>query len=95
MMRWLWLELVMRELQLRLCCIDIRLSAGISPAYFYTSVYKSMDAILCSGNLSYKFPSTAKELEEATQGFELLSNQAAIKGCVVIKSCLLPKYYPR
>jgi len=25
--------------------IDIRLSAGISPAYFDTSVYKCMDAI--------------------------------------------------
>ena len=62
--------------------IDIRLSAGISPAYFYTSVYKCMDAILGSEELSYKFLSTAKELEEAAQGFELLSTQAAIKGCV-------------
>ena len=42
--------------------IDIRLSAGISPAYFYTSVYKCMDVILGSEELSYKFPSTAKEL---------------------------------
>ena len=42
--------------------IDIRLSAGISPAYCYTSVYKCMDAILGSEGLSYKFPSTAKEL---------------------------------
>jgi len=50
--------------------IDIRLSAGISPAYFYTSAYKCMDAILGSEELSYKFPSTAKELEEAAQGFE-------------------------
>ena len=62
--------------------IDIRLSAGISPAHFYTSVYKCMDAILGSEELSYKFPSTAKELEEAAQGFELLSTQAAIKGCM-------------
>jgi len=62
--------------------IDIRLSAGISPANFYTSVYKCMDAILGSEELSYKFPSTAKELEEAAQGFESLSTQAAIKGCV-------------
>jgi len=34
--------------------IDIRLSAGISPAHLYTSVYKSMDAILDSEKLSYK-----------------------------------------
>ena len=50
--------------------IDIRLRHGISPSYFYTSVYKCMDAILGSEELSYKFPSTAKELEEAAQGFE-------------------------
>ena len=56
--------------------IDIRLSTGISPSYFYTSVYKCMDAILGSEESSYKFPSTAKELEEAAQGFELLSTQA-------------------
>jgi len=62
--------------------LDIRLSAGISPSYFYNSVYKCMDAILDSEELAYKFPSTAKELEEAAQGFELLSTQAAIKGCV-------------
>ena len=41
-----------------------------------------MDAILGSEELSYKFPSTVKELEEAAQGFELLSTQAAIKGFV-------------
>jgi len=62
--------------------IDIRLSADISPSYFYTSVYKCMDAILDSEELAYKFPSIAKELEEAAQGFELLSTQAVIKGCV-------------
>ena len=41
-----------------------------------------MDAILRSEELSYRFPSTAKELKEAAQGFELLITQAAIKGCV-------------
>ena len=74
--------------------IDIRLSAGISPAYFYTSVYKHMDAILDSEELAYKFPSTAKELEEAAQGFELLSTQAAIKGCVAcLDGYLLQGYF--
>jgi len=41
-----------------------------------------MDAILESEDLAYKFPSTKKELDEASQGFELLSTQTAIKGCV-------------
>ena len=63
-------------------CLDIRLSTGISPAKFYSCIYKCMDAILESEAMAYKFPSTAKELDEAAQGFELLSSQAAIKGCV-------------
>ena len=41
-----------------------------------------MDAILESEDLSYKFPSTVKELDDAAQGFESLTTQAAIKGCV-------------
>jgi len=62
--------------------LDIRLSAGISPAKFYSCVYKCVDAILGSEDLAYKFPSTEKELDEAAQGFESLSTQATIKGCV-------------
>ena len=34
--------------------LEIRLSAGISPAQFYTSMYKCMDAILESEDLSKK-----------------------------------------
>ena len=41
-----------------------------------------MDAILESEDLAYKFPSTAKEVDDASQGFEALSSQAAIKGYV-------------
>jgi len=62
--------------------LDVRLSAGISLAQFHTSIYKCMDAILGSEDLAYKFPSTEKELDEAAQGFESLSTQAAINGCV-------------
>ena len=41
-----------------------------------------MDAILESEDVSYKFPSTVKELDDDAQGFESLTTQAAIKGCV-------------
>jgi len=41
-----------------------------------------MDAILEAEDLAYKFPSTAKEADEATQGFDSLRAQAAMKGCV-------------
>jgi len=42
--------------------LDIRLSAGISPA-FYTCMYKCIEAILDSEDLAYKFPDTAKALD--------------------------------
>jgi len=41
-----------------------------------------MDAILDSAELAYKFPETAQELNEPTQGFAALSSHGAIKGCV-------------
>ena len=63
-------------------CLDIRLSTGISPAKFYSCIYKCMDAILESEDLAYEFPSTVKEMDEVAQGFESLSTQAAIKACV-------------
>jgi len=62
--------------------LDIRLSAGINPAKFYSCVYKCIDAILESADLAYKFPSTEKEVDEAAQGFESLSTHVGIKGCV-------------
>jgi len=43
--------------------LDIKLSAGISKAAFY-------NYILDHEVLAYKFPDTAKELNEAAQGFE-------------------------
>ena len=45
--------------------LDIRLSAGISLAKFYSCVYSCIDAILESEDMAYKFPSTEKELDEA------------------------------
>jgi len=62
--------------------LDIRLSAGISLAKLTSCIYNCMDAILESEDLAYKFPSTAKEVDDASQGYESLSSQAAIKGCV-------------
>ena len=40
-----------------------------------------MDAISEFEALAYKFPNTANELDEAA-GFESMSSQAAIRGCV-------------
>jgi len=62
--------------------LDIRLSASISLAKFYSCVYKCIDAILESEDLAYKLPSTEKQLDEAAQGFESFSTHAAINGCV-------------
>ena len=61
--------------------LDIRLSAGISPATFYSCIYKCIDAILDTEDSAYKFPDTSKELDQAAWGFPLLSSQGAIKKC--------------
>ena len=53
--------------------LDIRLCAGISPAAFYSCIYKCIDAILDSEDLAYKFPDTTEELE---------SSQGSIQRCV-------------
>jgi len=43
--------------------LDIRLSAGISPAKFYSCIYKCIDAIFNSEALTCKFPSTTRALD--------------------------------
>jgi len=49
--------------------IDIRLSAGISPSYFYTSVYKCMDAILDSEELALQISKYCKGIGRNSTGF--------------------------
>ena len=61
--------------------VDIGISASINPAAIHSCKYKCIDAILDSEDLAYKFPDTAKELDEAAQGFALLSSHSEIKGC--------------
>ena len=63
--------------------LDIRISAGITAAKFYSCFHKCIDAVLDSKALAHKFPSFTKELDEAAQGFQLL--KVAIKGCVACK----------
>ena len=62
--------------------LDIRLSAGISVASFYRCVYKCIDAILASDELSYSFPEGEEEIASVARKFEALSSNGAIKGCV-------------
>jgi len=62
--------------------LDLKISTGISQAAFYHYIYRFMDAILASTELAYKFPETKQELNEAAQGFAILSSHGAIKGCV-------------
>jgi len=62
--------------------LNVKISTGISQAAFYHYIYKCMDAILASADLAYKFPETEQELNEAAQGFEALSSQGVIKGCM-------------
>ena len=62
--------------------LDIRLCAGISIATFYRVCYQCVEAILCCAELSYSFPSTAEEFEDAAKGFRECSSNGVIDGCV-------------
>jgi len=49
--------------------LDIRQCVGIFPTEFHGCMYKGIDEILHSDELSYEFPSNGKELNAATQVF--------------------------
>jgi len=61
--------------------LDIKLSAGISNCNLslHIQVY---GCNLGLQTLAYKFQETEQELNEAAQGFEALSSQGVIKGCM-------------
>ena len=62
--------------------LDVRLCAGISIPYFYTCVYRCVDAILSCDRLKYKFPETVEEIEQAASSFAEMSTHEVIDGCV-------------
>jgi len=59
------------------CCI-----AGISKASFYRCCHRVIRAINACPNLSYNFPTTEQQLQEATAGFRGISQQHIMDGCV-------------
>ena len=62
--------------------LDIRIVAGISPASFYRAIHNGMDAIMNCETLSYHFPTTAKEIEDAAGEFRRCSSHELLRGCV-------------
>jgi len=69
--------------------LDIRLSAGISKASFYTCVHKAIDAILHCNELAYKFPTTVEEIQQAADDFREHSTEGVMDGCVACLDGLL------
>jgi hypothetical protein len=61
---------------------EIRSLAGTSKAFFYTIIYRVMDAICSNDALRMKFPSTQQEIIEARQGFQSISTNGILTGCV-------------
>ena len=73
------------------CCIcwlaggsyhDIRLTAGMSRASFYSYANRCNPAINECDDLAFKFPSTPSEVECAAQNYKSLSSYRVIEGCV-------------
>ena len=82
------------------CCIrwlsggsfhDIRLTAGMSKTSFYMYAYRCIRAINESEALSYKFPTSPQEVEEAAQSFKAISSNGVIEGCVAAIDGILIK----
>ena len=63
-------------------CDEIRDKIGMSDPHFYYTLYKGIDAILRVDDLSYHFPQTPQEIQEAVSGFTAISSFQAIDGCV-------------
>ena len=59
-----------------------KLCTGISPAAFYCWIYKCIDTILKSEELSHNSPTTKDELDVAVRGLTPLSTHGPIKRCV-------------
>ncbi len=62
--------------------LDICISVRISKASSYTCVHKCIDSILSCETLGYHFPTTAYDIEEATDDFKDQSLEGVSDGCV-------------
>lgn len=62
--------------------LDVRLTIGIGEASSYNSIHLCMDAILQCQALSYRFPRSEREINDAAEVFMECSLHNAIWGCV-------------
>jgi DDE superfamily endonuclease len=74
---------------------DICEMCKASPTAVYFAVHKTLQAIVCNPELSYKFPETKEECEILANGFENISYKSAITNCVgAVDGWLLPIKVP-
>jgi hypothetical protein len=62
--------------------LDLRTSSGISTATFYIIIQKCVNAIMACEELAYYLPNTLEKQEEADIGFQSISTNKAVVGCV-------------
>ena len=71
--------------------LDIRISAGISIASFYTCIHRCIDAVLTCNQLAINFPKSMNEIEASAQEFQKISSGGIVDGCVAcVDGMLLP-----
>jgi hypothetical protein len=61
---------------------DIRALAGTSKTYFFAVVNRVIDAICSTDALRLKFPTTGAEIYTARKGFQNISSNGILTGCV-------------
>jgi len=70
---------------------DIYMFVGISKSSFYRLLWKTINAINATNELTIRFPSTVDECRIAAAGFETISSSRAIQNCVSVVDGFLMK----
>jgi hypothetical protein len=62
--------------------LDVMIHTGISRAAFYSCVYQGIDAICKCPDLQLKMPTSISEMKVVASGFESLSLDGRLNGCI-------------
>ena len=62
--------------------LDVMIHTGISRVAFYSCVYRGVDAICKCPDLQLKMPTSISEMKVVASGFESLSLDGRLNGCI-------------
>ena len=75
--------------------LDICAAVNIHHSTFYAIIWLTCEAINACDELAFRFPETLAELQRASEGFQSISTQGVIRGCVgAIDGWLCPIIVP-